>query len=83
MEFCPKCGNMLYPEKIRGLTKLVCKKCGYKVGARSRKSYKIREKGVEPKEIPVIVEPRKKKKRVMEQEYELEPVEFYEEMFEE
>jgi DNA-directed RNA polymerase subunit M/transcription elongation factor TFIIS len=84
MEFCPRCGNILYPEKVRGLTKLVCKKCGYKVGARSRESYKIRERGGEPKEIPVIVEPKKrKKKKVVEQEYELEPVEFYEEMFEE
>ncbi|MEM2866834.1 MAG: hypothetical protein QXM46_04275 [Candidatus Hadarchaeales archaeon] len=82
MEFCPKCGNILYPEKVKGLTRLVCKRCGYKVKARSRESYKIREKGVELKEIPVITESKKKKKK-FEQEYELEPIEFYEEMFEE
>lgn len=80
MEFCPKCGNILYPEKAKGLTRLVCKRCGYKVKARSRESYKIREKGGEPKEIPVITESKKKKK--LEREYELEPIEFYEEMFE-
>lgn len=30
MKFCPKCGRILIPEKIKGKSYLVCKKCGYK-----------------------------------------------------
>ncbi len=31
MEFCPKCGSILRPKKMKnGVIRLVCPKCGYK-----------------------------------------------------
>ena len=62
---------------------MMCKRCGYKINVRSREAYKIREKGGEPKEIPIITKSEKKKRKLIQQEYELEPIEFYEDMFEE
>jgi len=44
-------------------------------------AYKISEKGKEAKEVAVIEE-KKKKKKPREPEYEIEPPEYYEEMFE-
>jgi transcription factor S len=29
MEFCPKCGSMLVPQKTEGKVVMVCPKCGY------------------------------------------------------
>ncbi|HDI75282.1 MAG: DNA-directed RNA polymerase subunit M [Thermoprotei archaeon] len=31
MEFCPKCGKVLYPVKKEGKTLLTCRACGYTV----------------------------------------------------
>ena len=83
MEFCPKCGGMLFPEKVGTRKKLVCRGCGYKGRIKHPASYKISEKGKEPTEIPVMVEKKKKKKpEPVEREYEIEPPEYYEEFYE-
>ncbi len=29
VEFCPKCGSMMIPKKVKGRTILVCTSCGY------------------------------------------------------
>lgn len=80
MEFCPKCGTMLVPAKVGRSKKLVCPRCGYKGKVRKPSSYRISEKCREPKEVAVITE-EKKKRRPVEQEYELEPPELEEEEF--
>ena len=81
MEFCPKCGSMLVPAKVRRSRRLTCPRCGYKSKIKERAAYKISEKGKEAKEVPVIIE-KKKKKKVAEREYELESPEYYEEFYE-
>jgi DNA-directed RNA polymerase subunit M len=77
MEFCPKCGTVLAPKKVGRSKRLACPRCGYKGKIKKRAAYKISEKGKEAKEVPVIVE--KKKKKPIEREYEIEPPEYYEE----
>jgi len=81
MEFCPKCGSILIPKKVGRSKRLACLRCGYKSKIKKRAAYKISEKGKEAKEIPVIVE-KKKKKKPVEREYELEHPEYYEEVYE-
>lgn len=81
MEFCPKCGSMLIPTKVRRSKRLACPRCGYKSKIKKRAAYKISEKGKEATEIPVIVE-KKKKKKPAEREFELEPPEYEEEVYE-
>ncbi|MDI6642870.1 MAG: hypothetical protein QMD95_02330 [Candidatus Hodarchaeaceae archaeon] len=83
MEFCPKCGTMLVPTKVGRSRRLICSRCGYKGKVKKPTAYKIREKGKEVKEVAVIVEKKKKEKRPAEREYEIEPPEYYEEMYEE
>ncbi len=80
MEFCPKCGTVLVPKKVGRSKRLACPRCGYKRKIKKRASYKISEKGKEAKEVPVIVED--KKKKPTEREYELESPEYYEEIYE-
>lgn len=82
MEFCPKCGSMLIPTKVRRSKRLTCPRCGYKSKIKKRAAYKISEKGKEAKEIPVIVEKKKKKKQPTEREFELETPEYSEEVYE-
>lgn len=81
MEFCPKCGSMLVPTKVGRSMRLACSRCGYKSKIKKRAAYKISEKGKEAKDVPVIIE-KKKKKKLVEREYELEPPEYYEEFYE-
>lgn len=45
MEFCPKCGTMLVPEKVGRSTRLVCPRCHYKGKVKKPSVYKISEKG--------------------------------------
>ncbi|MEM2875047.1 MAG: hypothetical protein QW567_03400 [Candidatus Hadarchaeales archaeon] len=78
MEFCPKCGTVLMPTKVGRSRKLVCPRCGYRGKVKRPSSYRISEKCKEPKEVAVITED-KKKKRLIEQEFELEPPEVEEE----
>lgn len=81
MEFCPKCGSMLIPTKVRRSKRLACPRCGYKSKIKKRAAYKISEKGKEATEIPVIVD-KKKKKKPAEREFELESPEYEEEVYE-
>ncbi|MBA7597397.1 hypothetical protein ES703_04400 [subsurface metagenome] len=82
MEFCPKCGSMLIPTKVRRSKQLTCPRCGYKSKIKKRAAYKISEKGKDAKEIPVIVDKKKKKKKPAEREFELETPEYSEEVYE-
>jgi DNA-directed RNA polymerase subunit M/transcription elongation factor TFIIS len=84
MEFCPKCGSILVPQKVGRAKRLVCPRCGYKSKIKAPTTYKIREKGKKAEEITVIVEKKKKKKKEAPsgKEYELEPPEYSEEYFE-
>jgi len=72
---------MLIPTKVRRSKRLACPRCGYKSKIKKRAAYKISEKGKEATEIPVIVE-KKKKKKPAEREFELEPPEYEEEVYE-
>ncbi len=82
MEFCPKCGGMLLPQKIKGKLKLKCQSCGRTFNLRGKtKSYKVAEEGGKSKEVPVVVPPKRKRKEKVEV-LETEPIEYYEELFE-
>lgn len=83
MEFCPKCGTVLVPAKVGRSRRLTCPRCGYKGKVRKPTAYKIREKGKEAPEVAVIVEKKKKEKRLPEKEFEIEPPEYDEEGYEE
>ena len=83
MEFCPKCGTVLVPTRVGRLRRLACPRCGYKGKVKKPASYKISERGKEAREVAVIIEKKKKKKKPAEREYELEPPEYYEELYEE
>jgi len=79
MEFCPKCGSLLVPEKVGRSTRLVCPRCKYKSKVKKPSVYKISEKGQDKGAVPVIVEKKKKKKQSVDRPYEAEPPEVYEE----
>jgi len=82
MDFCPKCGGIMLPEKVGRSKKLVCQKCGYK--SRMKAGQKLRMERRKEEKVAVITEKEKKKrKRPVEHEIELEPIEYYEELFEE
>ncbi len=83
MEFCPKCGTVLVPAKVGRSRRLTCPRCGYKGKVRKPTAYKIREKGKEAPEVAVIVEKKKKEKRLPEKEFEIEPPEYEEGGYEE
>lgn len=45
MEFCPKCGGVMVPEKRNGRKLLVCRSCGYTVEASNPSSaYRVKER---------------------------------------
>ncbi len=50
MEFCPKCGSVMKPEKKGSKIYLVCPRCGYKI-ERKTKHFKIEEKTKEEENI--------------------------------
>lgn len=31
MMFCPKCGSIMFPKKVKGKKVMSCKKCGYEI----------------------------------------------------
>ena len=82
MEFCPKCGTVLVPNKVGRLKRLICPRCGYKGKVKKLSAYKISEKGKEAREVAVIVEKKSKNKKPAVKEYEIEPPEYDEEMYE-
>mgnify|MGYP000138422488 CR=1 FL=1 len=56
MEFCPKCGSLLVPEREEGRIYLVCRKCGYKREARGEESkYRMREEVSEERREKLVV----------------------------
>lgn len=73
----------MLPQRAGKSKLLVCQRCGRKMKPKRRSGYRFREKGKEKAEVGVVEEKRKKKIRPIEQEFELEPVEYYEEFFEE
>lgn len=56
MEFCPECGNMMYPEKREKETVLVCRSCGHVEEATDSESYKVVREGKKKEETAVIEE---------------------------
>jgi DNA-directed RNA polymerase subunit M/transcription elongation factor TFIIS len=70
----------MLPEKVGRSKKLVCQKCGYKT--RLRAGRKVRTERKEEEKVTVVVE-KKRRKKPVEHEVELEPIEYYEELFEE
>ena len=73
---------MLLPKKAGRSARLVCPRCSYKGKLKKPTAYKISEKGKEPKQVAVIEEKGKKKKKLPEREYEVEPPEYYEDLYE-
>ncbi len=81
MEFCPKCGTILVPNKVGRSSRLVCPRCGYKGKVKKPSAYKINEKGKQTHEVVVIVDKKPKGKKPAVKEYEIEPPEYDEEMY--
>ena len=73
---------MLLPKKSGRSARLVCPRCKYRGRLKKPTAYKISEKGKEPKQVAVIEEKGKKKKKLPEREYEVEPPEYYEDLYE-
>lgn len=78
MEFCPKCGGLLRPEKIKKKTYLVCKNGDYKKLSKKSTDYTLTQKVDENKRRDmVIVEEEPKLKKKKEEELEAEREETY------
>lgn len=79
MEFCPKCGKLLIPEKRDGKTFLICRSCGFEKLASESKGYKIIQPIEEKKRRKTLIveEPIKIVKKRKEEEREL-MADFYE-----
>ncbi|RLE49955.1 MAG: DNA-directed RNA polymerase subunit M [Candidatus Methanomethylicota archaeon] len=70
MEFCPKCGKMLVPEKKNEKVYLVCRSCGFKKIAKDMKGYRVTQEVEEEKRRKTIIveEPRAKRRKEEERE---------------
>jgi len=55
MEFCPKCGGVLTPQKVEGKSHLVCRRCGYRKEDVGGRSYRVREEVSREKREKLIV----------------------------
>ncbi|KXB03381.1 DNA-directed RNA polymerase subunit M [candidate division MSBL1 archaeon SCGC-AAA261G05] len=55
MEFCPKCGSLMYPKKGEDKVELVCLSCGHKEKASDSEEYRLVKEG-KRKEAPPVVE---------------------------
>lgn len=55
MEFCPKCGGLMLPQKVEEGLILVCGGCGHAVEATKPEEYKLVEV-LEGREEPAVVE---------------------------
>ena len=80
--FCPKCGTILIPTKVNRTAFLSCPRCGFKSKARKNPEYRISEKGKEKQDVAIIIDKNKKQKKLNQKEYEIEPPEYEEEMYE-
>lgn len=56
MQFCPKCGKLMLPEKIEGGVVLACSSCGYRTREGNLEGYKVVKKAGPEEEISVIEE---------------------------
>ena len=60
MEFCPKCGSLMMPKKVKGKVVLICVSCGFEKTVESAKIaelYEISEKiHHSPKEEIAVIE---------------------------
>jgi len=57
MEYCPKCGNLLLPEKREGQTKLRCPRCGFERGAANPSSYRVIKRAQHsPREAILVID---------------------------
>ncbi|MEM1689506.1 MAG: hypothetical protein QXU01_01135 [Candidatus Hadarchaeales archaeon] len=83
MEFCPKCGGLMLPKKIGKGRKLICQKCGHKIELKRGSKYKIKTEKKREEKVTVVTKKEKKKKKPVRYEVETEPIEYYEEFFEE
>ncbi len=75
MEFCPKCGGLLRPEKKGKKTYLTCKKGDYKKLYKKSAGYTLTEKVDEAKRRDTVIveaEPKTQKKKADELEAERE-----------
>lgn len=84
MEFCPKCGKMLVPERKDEKVYLVCKSCNFKKLAKDTRGYRVSQEVDEEKRRKTIIveEPRVKKRKEEEQELMQEYYEVFLESFE-
>jgi len=73
LEFCPKCGKLLIPDRRGEKTYLVCKSCGFEKLASESKGYKIVQTVEEGKRRKTLIveEPAKIVKKRKEEEREL------------
>jgi len=58
MEFCPKCGSLMFPQKRNGTEILVCNNCGFEMNqnAKAKDAYMLKNKIKHtPKEETVII----------------------------
>jgi DNA-directed RNA polymerase subunit M/transcription elongation factor TFIIS len=79
LEFCPKCGKLLIPNKKEEKIFLICRNCGFEKPASESKGYKILQPVDENKRRKTLVveEPQKKGQKRKEEEREL-VADFYE-----
>lgn len=57
MDFCPKCGNLMYPEKGDEGVVLTCRNCGHqKKGESDEESYKVVREGEKKEEKMAVIE---------------------------
>ena len=83
MEFCPKCGTILIPTKVNRAAFLICPRCGHKSKTGKNNSlYKISEKGKAKHDVVIIIDKKKKQNKTNQREYEIEPPEYEEDMYE-
>lgn len=54
MEFCPKCGNLMLPKKVKENLVLMCNVCGYSKEATRLEDYKLVKKSKRKEELAVI-----------------------------
>lgn len=73
MEFCPKCGKLLIPDKRGEKTYLLCKSCGFEKPITESKGYKLVQTVEEGKRRKTLIveEPTKIVKKRKEEEREL------------
>ncbi len=80
VEFCPKCGSILVPERRRNKVYLTCKRCSYSREAKKTDAYRVVERIPEEKrsKVAVIEGGGRRESERVEEERELVREEYYE-----